>query len=458
MNNDFVNGKILPSLVKFALPVLFALFLQAMYGGVDLLVVGKFSDNNNVSAVSTGSQLMHSITTAITGLSMGTTILLAQKIGMGRRKEAGEIICSSVILFSVISAVLTILFIVFAKTICEIMNAPSEAFDETVIYFTICSAGLIFIVAYNVIGSIFRGIGDSRTPLITVAIACVVNIIGDLIFVAVLHMGAAGAALATIFAQAVSVFVSMIIIKHQSLPFEIKKSYFNLKSLRNYIYIRRTLGLGIPIAFQDFLVSISFLVILAIVNDLGVVYSAGIGIAEKVCMFIMLVPLAFMQSLSSFVGQNEGAGCHERSIRAMLYGMAVSFAIGIVMAAFTFFHGDILAGIFSNKSDTIAQAAEYLKAYAVDTLVVSFLFCFCGYYNGCGKTKFVMVQGLVGAFGVRIPVSWLMSKVEPVSMFRIGLASPCSTLVQILLCFIVLLIMIKKDKSNKLSDLNEKNT
>ena len=449
MNNDFVNGKILPTLIKFALPVLFALFLQAMYGGVDLLIVGKFSDNSNVSAVSTGSQLMQSVTTAITGLSMGTTVLLARKIGMGRRKEAGEIISSAVILFSVISVILTVLFTVFSKSICRIMNAPAEAFGETVNYFTICSAGLVFIVAYNVTGSIFRGIGDSRTPLVTVSIACAVNMIGDLIFVAGLDMGSAGAAIATVLAQAVSVIASLMIITRQELPFEVKRSYFSPKFLRNYIHIRRTLGLGIPIALQDFLVSISFLVILSIVNKLGLVYSAGIGVAEKVCMFIMLVPIAFMQSLSSFVGQNEGAGRHERSLRAMVYGMAVSFVLGVIMAAITYFHGNILAGIFSNESDTIMQAAEYLKAYAIDTLLVSFLFCFCGYYNGCGKTRFVMIQGFIGAFMVRIPVSWIMSRIEPVSMFRIGLASPCSTAVQITLCFIVLFVMLRKEKRNQ---------
>lgn len=190
------------------------------------------------------------------------------------------------------------------------------------------------------------------------------------------------------------------------------------------------------------------------VNQLGLVYSAGIGVAEKVCMFIMLVPIAFMQSLSSFVGQNEGAGHHERSRRAMFYGMAFSFGLGLIMAAITFFHGDILAGIFSNEQDTVIQATEYLKAYAIDTLLVSFLFCFSGYYNGCGKTTFVMIQGLIGAFGIRIPVSWLMSRIEPVSMFRIGLASPCSTLVQIILCFIVLLVILRKEKTTQNRNLN----
>ena len=446
MKNDFVSGRILPSLVKFALPVLFALFLQAMYGGVDLLVVGRFSDNSNVSAVSTGSQIMQSLTTVITGLSMGTTVLLAQKIGSGKRREAGRIISAAVKQFAAISLFLTALFIVFARPLCRLMNAPSEAFDSTVSYLTICSAGLIFIVAYNVIGSIFRGIGDSKTPLMTVAIACAANIIGDLLFVAVMKLGASGAALATILAQALSVIVSIFLIRRQKLPFEIKKEDFR-SGTDSGSYIRRMLGLGVPIALQDFLVSVSFLVIMAIVNDLGLVYSASIGVAEKICMFIMLVPIAFMQSLSSFVGQNEGAGQHSRSIKAMFCGMGVSLLFSIAMAVSVFLFGEELAHIFANDRDTIVQAADYLKAYAIDTFLVSFLFCFCGYYNGCGRTRFVMVQGLIGAFGVRIPVSWIMSRIKPVSMFRIGLASPCSTAVQITLCFIVLIIMLKKEKT-----------
>ncbi|MBQ6181191.1 MAG: MATE family efflux transporter [Ruminococcus sp.] len=448
MNNDFVSGKILPTLVKFALPVLLALFLQAMYGGVDLLVVGRFSDNSSVSAVSTGSQIMQSLTTVITGLSMGTTVLLAQKIGSGKRREAGEIIAAAVKLFAVVSLLLTALFVIFARPLCRLMNAPSEAFGSTVSYLTICSAGLVFIVAYNVIGSIFRGIGDSKTPLITVAIACAANIIGDLIFVAVLKLGASGAALATVLAQALSVVVSMALIRRQKLPFEVKKEDLFSGGPQSRGFIRRMLGLGIPIALQDFLVSVSFLVILAIVNGLGLVYSASIGVAEKICMFIMLVPIAFMQSLSSFVGQNEGAGQHSRSLKAMYCGMGVSLLFSIAMAVSVFLFGEELAHIFANDRETIVNAADYLKAYAIDTLLVSFLFCFCGYYNGCGKTRFVMVQGLIGAFGIRIPVSWIMSRIKPVSMFRIGLASPCSTAVQITLCFIVLMIMLKKEKAS----------
>ena len=448
MNNDFVSGKILPTLVKFALPVLLALFLQAMYGGVDLLVVGRFSDNSSVSAVSTGSQIMQSLTTVITGLSMGTTVLLAQKIGSGKRREAGEIIAAAVKLFAVVSLLLTALFVIFARPLCRLMNAPSEAFGSTVSYLTICSAGLVFIVAYNVIGSIFRGIGDSKTPPITVAIACAANIIGDLIFVAVLKLGASGAALATVLAQALSVVVSMALIRRQKLPFEVKKEDLFSGGPQSRGFIRRMLGLGIPIALQDFLVSVSFLVILAIVNGLGLVYSASIGVAEKICMFIMLVPIAFMQSLSSFVGQNEGAGQHSRSLKAMYCGMGVSLLFSIAMAVSVFLFGEELAHIFANDRETIVNAADYLKAYAIDTLLVSFLFCFCGYYNGCGKTRFVMVQGLIGAFGIRIPVSWIMSRIKPVSMFRIGLASPCSTAVQITLCFIVLMIMLKKEKAS----------
>jgi len=309
-----------------------------------------------------------------------------------------------------------------------------------VAYVVICSAGTVFIVAYNLVGSIFRGIGDSKVPLMTVAIACVLNIAGDLLLVAVFHMGAAGAAWATVFAQAVSVLLSLLIIRRRQLPFT-----FTVKSIRPVkAYIGETLKLGTPIALQDLLVSVSFLVIIAIVNTLGLTASAGVGVAEKMCGFLMLVPSAYMQSMSAFVAQNMGARKPERARKALWCGIASSLAMGVVMCVVTFFRGDLLAGIFAKDAAVIAAAAEYLKAYGIDCLLVSFLFCFIGYFNGCGSTKFVMLQGIVGAFGVRIPVSWLMSKQVPVSLFRIGLATPASTVVQIVLCMIWFILLRRR--------------
>ena len=268
------------------------------------------------------------------------------------------------------------------------------------------------------------------------------NIAGDLLLVAVFQMGAAGAAIATVFAQAASVLLSFAIIRRRALPFS-----FSVRDIRAQgMYIKTILKLGTPIALQDLLVNISFLVILAIVNTMGLTASAGVGVAEKLCGFLMLAPSAYMQSMSAFVAQNIGAGKPERARKALLYGIASSLLVSAVMACGSFFHGDLLAGIFARKDDVILAAADYLRAYAIDCLLTSFLFCFIGYFNGCGQTAFVMLQGIAGAFGVRVPVSWLMSRRTGASLFHIGLATPASTFVQIALCFGYFGFMVQRQK------------
>lgn len=446
---NFSKGPIFGPLVRFALPILLALFLQTMYGAVDMMVVGQFATAADVSAVSTASWLMQLVTAFVVGIAVGTTVLLGRRLDEGNAAESGKIVGASIALFAILGIALTVLMELFAVPLVRIMQTPPEAVDAALDYMRICSAGTVFIVAYNVLGSVFRGIGNSRIPLMAVAFACVFNIAGDYLLVGVFHMAAAGAAIATVAAQALSVLFSFLIIRRQKLPFSFEKSDVKADPAR----MGAVLKLGFPIALQDVLVSISFLAITAIVNTLGVTVSAGVGVAEKLCGFIMLVPSAFSQAMSSFVAQNMGAGEPQRARRGLVYGIAASLAVGVVMAYFTFFHGDLLAGLFVSGKDpaVIAAAAEYLKAYAIDCLFVSFLFCLIGYFNGCGKTAFVMVQGIVGAFGVRVPVSFLMSKRVPVSLFHIGLATPCSSVVQILLCgayFLLLARAAKRDTWN----------
>ena len=428
--HDFTQGPILPALLKFALPVLLALLLQAMYGAVDLQVVGRFGTAADISAVSTGSQIMQTITVVITGLAMGVTVLLGQKIGEGKPEEGGRAVGGGICLFSVVTLIVTVTMLLMAPRMSALMQAPADAFADTVVYVRICSAGAVFIVAYNILGSIFRGLGDSQMPLITVSIACVFNIAGDLLMVGGLGMGVAGAAIATVFAQAVSVLLSLLIIRRRQLPFTLTKQDIRFEKS----VIRQILKLGIPVAFQDLLVSLSFLAIIAIANAMGTIASAGVGVAEKLCAFVMLVPSADMQSMSAFVAQNVGAGREDRSQKALLCGIVSSLAAGLVMGWAAFFHGDLLAGLFAEDTAVIGAAWEYLKAYAIDCLLTSFLFCFVGYFNGHGQTVFVMVQGFVGALGVRMPVAFLMSRMSPGSLFHLGLSTPASTVVQILLC------------------------
>ena len=437
---DFTEGKIVIPFLRFAGPVLMALFLQAMYGAVDLLIVGKFASSADVSAVSTGSQIMHTITNLISSMCMGMTIILGQKIGEKKASEGGRIIGSGLLMFLIIGILLTIVLPLSAPELAVIMHAPREAFELTVRYIRICGAGAIIIIIYNLIGGVFRGIGDSNTPLVTVLIACIFNIFGDLVLVAGFNLGTEGAAIATVAAQLISVVISWILISKKTLPFEFHRNFIKW----NGKIVKRILLLGTPIALQELLVGISFLVILAIVNAIGLKESAGIGVAEKVCAFIMLVPASFMQSMSAFVAQNRGAGKLDRAIKGFKSAVAISFSFGIVMFYIAFFHGDILSGIFSKDTGVILASADYLKAYAIDCMLTCFLFCFIGFYNGMGCTSFVMIQGIIGAFLVRVPVSFLMSKWEPVSLFHIGLATPCSTIIQIILCFGYLWIIKKR--------------
>jgi putative MATE family efflux protein len=443
--DSFTEGKIVKPLIGFALPVLLALFLQSLYGAVDLLVVGHFGSSADVSAVATGSQMMHMITVVITGLAMGTTIVLGQAIGSGKLEYAGNVIGSSICLFVMLAISVTVLMFGVTEDFTVLMQVPEEAFSKTVHYVKICSAGTLFIVAYNALGSVFRGLGDSKTPMITVSIACAVNIIGDLVFVGVFGLQAEGAAMATVLAQAVSVVLCFIMVRKKGLPFP-----FSKKNIRpDWSIIGKVLRVGFPIALQDGLVSTSFLAIHAIVNTLGVVASAGVGVAEKICGFIMLVPSAFAQSLSAFVAQNIGAGKPQRARKAMLCGMMASLIVGVFMGYFAFFHGDLLGGIFSKEKDVVLAAWDYLKAYAIDTMMVAFLFCFIGYFNGCGRTTVVMLQGIIGAFGVRIPVSYFISRLPDTSIFKIGLATPTSTLVQIILCSVYFTYLFQKEKKGK---------
>ena len=411
------------------LPVLGALILQAAYGAVDLLVVGRFGSTSGLSAVSTGSQLLNLVTFVVTQLAMGVTVLIARYIGEKREKDIGAVLGGAAVVFTILAAVLFVLLVGFARPIAVLMQAPEEAVSLTTSYVRICGCGILFIVAYNLLSAVFRGLGDSRSPLLFVLVACLVNVAGDLILVAGLHLDAAGAAIATVLAQAVSVVCALVILFRKNLPFTITK-----RDVRLNEQCGRFLSIGLPLALQEFLTQLSFLALCAFVNRLGLAASSGYGVASKIVNFVMLVPSALMQSMASFVAQNIGAGLETRARRALLYGVLSSLMAGLLMGWAAFFHGDVLAGIFADDPAVIAAAWEYLKAYAIDCLLTSFLFCFVGFFNGCGQTLFVMAQGMVGALGVRLPVALLVSRAADSSLFHLGLATPASTVVQIFLC------------------------
>lgn len=425
---DFTQGSILKKLIRFMLPILGALILQAMYGAADILIVGKFGTTSGISAVSTGSSIVNMIIFTVAGLSMGITVLIGRYIGEKNPQNIGRLIGGAICFFTLFSVVIAILLLTLARPAAMLMQAPEEALDLTVQYVRICGGGIFFIIAYNVISSIFRGMGDSKLPLVFVAIACAVNIICDLLFVAVFKWNVMGAALATVMAQAVSVILSLVIIRKRELPFEM-----HLSDVRFNRQIGKFIGVGAPIAFQELMTQISFLALCAFINRLGLEASSGYGVANKITAFIMLVPGSLMQSMAAFVAQNAGAGLERRAKKTMLCGMGLGAAIGVPIMLIVFFFGNILSMAFADDPAVIAQSEAYLKGFAPEAVVTCILFSFMGYYNGHNRTVFVMSQGLAQTLLVRLPLSFYMSIRPEASLTMIGLAAPAATVFGIII-------------------------
>lgn len=428
MNADFTQGSILKKLSLFMLPVLGALVLQAAYGAVDLLVVGQFGSTAGLSAVSTGSQVLNLVTFVVTQLAMGVTVLIARYLGEKKLEQIGEVLGGAAVVFTLLSVGMFILLVGFARPISVLMQAPEEAVGLTASYVCICGSGIFFIVAYNLLSAIFRGLGDSRSPLLFVLVACIVNIAGDLILVAGFKMDAAGAAIATVLAQAVSVVLAIMLLVRKKLPFTIVRADFGLN-----FQCKKFLSIGLPLALQEFLTQLSFLALCAFVNRLGLAASSGYGVASKIVNFAMLIPSALMQSMASFVAQNIGAGDQKRARKSMLTGIGIGLVFGCVVFAIVMFKGDMLAGIFSPDTEVVQKGFAYLRGFAPETIVTAILFSMVGYFNGNNQTLWVMIQGLIQTLLVRLPLAYYMSIQPNASLTKIGLAAPASTLVGIVL-------------------------
>ena len=426
---DFTSGSIPKKFILFMLPVLAAQILQTLYGAVDLLVVGHFGTTAGVSGISTGSSVMDMITFLINGLTTGVTVLISQYLGSKDTDRISDTIGGTICFYVAFGAFLTVLFLILAPQIATVMKAPDEAFDQTVTYIRICGSGMIFIVAYNAISAIFRGFGNSSLPLLFVAVACVVNIFGDLLLVAVFHMDVAGAAIATVFAQALSVIFSLIVVKRRGIPFRL-----TWKHLRFNHEVTLFLRIGAPIAVQNFLTSFTFLALCSFINRLGLAASSGYGVANKIKNFMLLIPQSLLATLSTIVGQNVGAMQEIRARKNLRFGLAIGLVVGIIMSWMCLFCGAWMAHIFVEDASVIAETVAYLKGFSIEPLLTSVLFSMIGFFNGHSRTRFVMIQGIIQSFGVRLPVSWLMGSRPNATLTGIGFAVPLSTFVGILVC------------------------
>ena len=438
---DFTQGSVLKKMVSFMIPILGALVLQAAYGAVDLLVVGRFGSTSGLSAVSTGSQVLNLVTFVVTQLAMGVTVLIARYIGEKKRDMIGRVFGGATIVFAIISCGLFLLMVSLAHPISVLMQAPAEAVDLTAAYVRICGGGIFFIVAYNLLAAVFRGLGDSRSPLIFVAIACIINIIGDLVLVAGFHLDAIGAAIATVCAQAVSVFFAVGLLLKKKDVVRITRSDFCLNQ-----QCRRFLTIGIPLALQECLTQGSFLALCAFINRLGLEASSGYGVACKIVNFAMLIPSALMQSMASFVSQNVGAGNEKRARKSMYTGIGIGLVIGCVVFVLVLFKGDLLTSLFTTDSAVIEKGYDYLKGFAPETIVTAILFSMIGYFNGHNRTVWVMLQGLIQTMLVRLPLAYYMSIQPNASLTNIGLAAPVATVFGIVLNTVYFVCCNRKQK------------
>lgn len=442
MQTDLTKGSVLSSIVRFSLPYLAAYFLQTLYGLADLFITGQFNGASAITAVSNGSQIMHFVTVVVVGLSVGTTVMIAHAVGGRNRERIGKIIGNTVTVFSAAALLMTALLLFAARGIVWIMQTPPEAKEGMLIYILICFAGIPFITAYNVIAAVFRGLGDSRTPMYFVLIACILNIGLDYLFIGAFSMGAAGAALATVIAQSVSVILSLILIFRKDTGIHMTKA--DLRPDKDVIsgFVR----IGLPIACQDGFIQVSFLVITAIANSRGVEIAAAVGIVEKIITFLFLVPSSMMSTISSVGAQAVGAELYARARKILFTGMAMAVSVGLVFAvSLQFISGPVLMA-FTDNDEVVMYGTQYIRTYAIDCVFAWIHFCFSGYFSCCGLSIWSFVHNACSIVLVRIPGAYLASKLFPETLYPMGMAAPAGSVLSVIICIAVYIYIQKKTR------------
>ena len=428
---DLTTGAVPKVLFQFAVPFLLANLLQALYGGADLFVVGMYDDAASVAGVAIGSQVMQTVTGIILGLTTGVTVLIGIATGARNERDIASIIGSSIWLFSLVGVLLTLLMTVLHNPIALLMHTPVEAMTDTQHYLFICSLGIPFIIGYNVVCGILRGLGDSRTPLYFVALACLINVALDFLLVGGLHLRAMGAAIATVTSQGISFAAALWFLYRRGFHFPFSRR--NIRLHRNHA--QRILTLGAPIALQDALINVSFLIITVIVNQMGVIAAAALGVVEKIIVFAMLPPMAISSAVAAMTAQNYGAGLTDRMRQCLYTSIGMALLFGVSVCAYSQFWPETLTGIFTHDAAVITMGAEYLHGYSIDCIIVSFVFCFNAYFSGQGNSWFPMIHSLIATFLFRIPLSWAFSHIDPTSLLWMGFAPPLATTVSLLICF-----------------------
>ena len=439
MEKNLTNGSVLKNIAYFSLPYLLSYFLQTLYGLADLFIIGQFEGVASTTAVSIGSQVMHMLTVMIVGLAMGSTVCIGQAVGAGDKKHASAAIGNTVTLFMLLSVVITALLLALVRPIVSVMSTPAEAADGTRAYLTICFIGIPFITAYNIISSIFRGLGDSKSPMIFIAVACAANIALDYIFIGAMGLGPAGAALGTTLSQAISVVFSLVVILRRKSGISLERC--DLHPQRDTM--GRLLRIGVPVAAQDGLIQIAFIVITVIANRRGLDAAAAVGIVEKIISFVFLVPSSMLSTVPALCAQNIGAGKQARAEQTLRYAVIIAVSFGIIIALLTQFISEQAVGLFTPDTVVIMLGGQYLRGYIWDALFAGIHFCFSGYFCACGRSEISFIHNISAIALVRIPGVYLTSKLFPDTLFPMGLATAAGSLLSVIICVIAFALLKK---------------
>lgn len=440
--NNLTTGNVKSTMLRFVLPYLLSCFLQTFYGMADLFVVGLYNGSETTTAVSVGSQVMHMITVVIVGLAMGATVRIARAVGAKDEQDVRDTVGTTVVFFAVFAVALTLVLLAAARGITAVMMTPKEAVSETNRYLLICFAGIPFITAYNVISSVFRGAGDSKSPMIFVAVACVVNIVMDFVFIGGFGMGAAGAALGTIAGQAVSVIAALLIFRRMDFGFAVRAGHIRCRR----IPLAAILRVGVPVAMQDGLIQIAFIVITVIANSRGLIAATGVGIVEKLISFMFLVPSAFLSAISSITAQNMGAGKPERARESLRFGLMITVCWGLLCCLYCQLLPQTLVGLFSDEPAVVLAGSTYLRAYSFDCVFAAIHFCFSGYFCGDQKSGISFLHNIASILIARIPGAYLASRFFPETLYPMGLAAPMGSALSALICVGFYLYFRKRDR------------
>lgn len=440
MEKNLTTGSVLRNVLYFSLPYLLSYFLQTLYGMADLFIIGQFEGAASTTAVSVGSQVMHMITVMIVGLAMGSTVSIGRSIGAGEHKRATAVIGNTVTLFMALSVVLMAILLVFVRPIVSIMSTPAEAVSGTTAYLTICFIGIPCITAYNIISSIFRGLGDSKSPMYFIAVACVANIILDFLFIGLMDMGPAGAALGTTLSQAISVVVSLFMILRQQTGIQLRRSDLKLKRP----VMRQILKIGFPVALQDGFVQISFIVITIIANQRGLNDAASVGIVEKVISFLFLVPSSMLSTVSALGAQNIGAGKHDRATLTLRYAILITAGFGLFISIVMQGIAEPVVELFTADTAVILAGGQYIRGYIWDCLFAGIHFSFSGYFCAYGRSEISFLHNICSILLVRIPGVYLMSTMFPNTLFPMGLATVGGSLLSITICVVAFVVLKRR--------------